>query len=116
VTVDYKITIENGAVSIMQHVDGAAVESGAKPQAVASTLNLLSTSFASSKAKVAGTGGNAGDQPGPGGNAGDQPGPGGNGNGQAGVVVFGPIIVDATGLMQKSLTEQLSKEKNVEKK
>lgn len=127
-TVDYKIRIDNGGVSITQHVDTAAPCASVTPAAVGGTFTLLPTSFvacnATAAARGAGQGGNAPGDTGPGGNAPGDTGPGGNapgdtgpggGAGQGQIVVFGPVVVDAAGLIHKSLTEQRSEEKHEEK-
>jgi hypothetical protein len=129
-TVDYKIKIESGGVSITQHVDGAAPEVSGKSKANSGMLTLLGTSFASSKAaaaaRAAGQGGNApgdigggGNPPGDIGGGGNAPGDIGGGGGapaQGQIVIFGPVVVDATGLVHKCLTEEPSKEKHGEKR
>jgi hypothetical protein len=137
-TVDYKIRIENGGVTITQHVETTASSSNStQPQAVAGQLNILATSFAGSKAAKAAA--QAGTPPGPliggtplgpliGGTppgpliGGTPPGPLiGRGAPEAGpdtasgqITIFGPVVIDATGLLHRCQTSQAFQEKHKE--
>jgi hypothetical protein len=134
-TVDYKIRIENGGVTITQHVETAGSSNSTQPQAVAGNLTVLATSFAGSKAAKAATQGGdpvgqLGHPPLPGGDPvgqlGHPPLPGGDPVGPLGrgapdassasgqITIFAPVVIDATGLLHKCQTSQTSEEKHKE--
>jgi hypothetical protein len=125
VTVDYKIRIENGGVTITQHVDGAASSGRTPSRAVAGNLTILGTSFAGSKAAKQGSGDPGsligggdpgsligGGDPGSligGGDPGSLIGGGDPASGQ--IAIFGPIVIDACGLVHTHLAGQTPQQK-----
>jgi hypothetical protein len=122
VTVDYKIRIENGGLTISQHVDGAASPGNSQSQGVSGNLTILGNSFAGSKAaKTAASGGNppgsliGGNPPGSliGGNP---PGSliGGGAPTSGDITVFGPVVIDAAGLIHRCPSGRTSEEKGKE--
>ncbi|HEY7388514.1 MAG TPA: hypothetical protein VH640_08395 [Bryobacteraceae bacterium] len=133
-TVDYKIRIENGGVTITQHVDGAASSGRTPSRAVAGNLTILGTSFAGSKAAKQGSGDPGsligsgdpgsligggdpgsligGGDPGSligGGDPGSLIGGGDPASGQ--IAIFGPIVIDACGLVHTHLAGQTPQQK-----
>jgi hypothetical protein len=139
VMIEYKIHFEAGGVKITQRVDTGASSGSASSQSTENPLTLLGNSLRASKAaataRAAGRGGGAVDPLGSGSGAADPLGSGsgavdplgsgsgavdplGSGSGSAGqgqAVVFGPLVIDATGMIHRYLTEQAPKEKHGEK-
>lgn len=116
--IEYTITFENGALKITQRVEPGGSGVQTKVPQVPGQIEVLPATHAEAKAAGAGAvditpageGGGNGDLPGKGGGNGDLPGKGGGngdlpgkggGDGGAQVVVFGPIVIDASGLIPK---------------
>jgi len=110
--IEYTITFENGALKISQRVE----PSGSTPKTkVTGEIEVIGVAHTPAKGaaagpvdiKPAGEGGGNGAVPGIGGGNGEVPGLGG-GDGGAQVVVFGPIVIDASGLLPKKSTDPSS--------
>jgi hypothetical protein len=106
VKVEHKIRIESGGITITQHVDAASY-GGVSSPATAGELKLLGTNFKTTQAAESQTAtpkfGSSADT----GPFGDTP-----SAGQGQTVIFGPVVIDATGLIEKCLKEQASKQKH----
>jgi hypothetical protein len=108
--IEYKISFENGTVVIHQRVEPDAPSLKPNTESTATSGVQLGTSFAASSAPAAGSGGTppaglggGGTPPaGLGGGGTPPPGLGGGGTEQGQVVVFGPIVIDASGLLSKN--------------
>jgi hypothetical protein len=128
VTIEYKIKFENGGVSITQQVNTDDSPGNGNAQGTGDSMTQLGVSYPVTQAaagQAAGRGGNAPGDIGSGGNAPGDIGSGGNAPGDIGsggglpaqgqIIVFGPIVVDATGRIQGSLNGPSSIQQQEEK-
>jgi len=108
--IEYKISFENGTVVIHHRVEPDA--SSAQPVTQSSSTGgvLLPNQFPGRNVPGSGggggdptgKGGGGGDPTGKGGGGGDPTGKGGSGPDQGQIVVFGPVVIDASGLLAKN--------------
>jgi uncharacterized membrane protein len=109
--IEYKISFENGTVVIHHRVEPDVPSPTQTTQSNAAHGVQLGTSYPASSTPAAGSGntpptglGGGGNTPATGLGGGNTPptGLGGGGTGQGQVVVFGPLVIDASGLLAKN--------------
>jgi len=110
VTIEYQIYFEAGSVKITQRVDTGASSVNASPRIYGSTVRVLPNSKAAAAARAAGSGGSLSDPLGSGGSLSDPLGSGGDAGSAGQIIVFGPVVIDALGLLHRCSTESASNE------